>query len=213
MSRRTQPVYPDKEELLSAAALLCSVAHGLQPHSGGLHTQHCLRVTTIVAEQIRDWQEAWCSPYSIGQILAACCLHDVPEDVPDFTDQVEKLHPNVHRLCMMVRNPSCTWSREPPPNVSWDDWRERQKVADAEHLKDADPFARLLKLGDRTDNCERAILNWDPKRCRRYAGETRRLFWPILSDACGNPYTAKVLPSMLGRLDRALIAMENLQGK
>jgi len=209
----SETIYAENEELVSAAALLCSIAHGVQSHSGGLHTQHCLRVTMIVVDAIRPLPNIAFHPYTRAQVLAAAILHDVPEDQPEFATQVQALHPNVYQLVLMVRNPSTDMASDPPAGVTWDDWRETKKKLDAEHLLKADAWARLTKLGDRTDNCERAVSAWDRRRCKRYAGETRRHFWPVLSDCLENPYTAKALPGMLVRLDRALVAMETLEGR
>lgn len=198
------------EDLVVAAALLAAVAHGRQPHSGGLHTQHVLRVAQIFCQYTPNMPAAAFLPYGRGKLIAAALLHDVPEDVAEHAQDVLALDTAVYALTMMLRNPSCDMPEVPPEGVTREGWREQRKAADAEHLKAAHPWGRFLKLADRTDNCERSLISWDKARQMRYAGETRRLFLPVLDQIpeSGNPYLAAAYAPLRSRLEVALGKME-----
>ncbi len=106
-------------------------------------------------------------------VVVAAFLHDLVEDTNlSSQDIAQEFGPGVAHLVEALTNPP-----------EWDDLPKLEmKTLQAEHVRNASPDAKIIKIADQTSNLNdiaRDPAAWDPERARDYIEGSRRVV-----DAC-----------------------------
>ncbi|HET6420978.1 MAG TPA: HD domain-containing protein, partial [Geobacteraceae bacterium] len=127
-------------------------------------------------------------------MIAASWLHDTVEDTPvTFEDLEREFGADVMNLVKELTDVS----------KPGDGNRAARKTIDLQHLAEASPRAKTIKLADIIDNCG-DICRHDPKFGRVYLGEMQALL-QVLNEGDRRLYdrAAKTLADCAGKLDAA----------
>lgn len=137
-------------ELIVRTCALAAKAHSHQRRLGGEpFFNHPMRVAERVTNLLRP--EAGLigidvlTPYSYSEVIAGAVAHDMPEDQPQFNQELHDLNPLVYDLAVHLRNPSKDHPELP---------RAKRKKMDREHVWTMPAAAVIIKFVDRWDNLQ-----------------------------------------------------------
>jgi guanosine-3',5'-bis(diphosphate) 3'-pyrophosphohydrolase len=146
---------------LGEAYRFAAIAHDGQTRPGGEpYVRHLLDVLQVLAQGLLSADEA--------QLIAGL-LHDVVEDTDVTLEQVQdRFGVNVAEMVDWVTIPASPVEDRPAVRIGY-----------LEHLKDAPPLVRQLKLADRYSNVRRLLSHPRAEKQNSYGRETVKYFVPL----------------------------------
>lgn len=190
---------PDQQEVLHRALALAERLHGQDRRSREPYLHHILRVTIRIMSRyrVRD-----------SDVLVAALLHDAVEDHPEELADGAPADPTAAALAAIERDFGARVAGlvASVTNPVFDPGQDRDEQY-RRHLIDAltcDPWARVIKLSDLTDNGVGLIYS-TPAKVRRSAAKYAPLV-PALRELVmlpDTPLDGEVKVHILSQLDRA----------
>jgi (p)ppGpp synthase/HD superfamily hydrolase len=150
---------PDVLDRLGEVYAFAAERHAGQTRPAGQpYVEHLLQVVDVLVNGPHETEL---------DLLSAALLHDVVEDTPTTSEEVEqRFGPNVRELVDWVTQP-----------VGED--RAASRKAYLDHLADAPPRVLTLKLSDRLSNVQRLDTHPRPVKQASYYAETVTHFVPL----------------------------------
>jgi guanosine-3',5'-bis(diphosphate) 3'-pyrophosphohydrolase len=144
---------PDALDRLGDVYAFAAERHAGQTRPGGQpYVEHLLQVVDVLVNGLHETDP---------NLLSAALLHDVVEDTPTTSGEVEqRFGPDVRELV--------DWVTQQP--VGEDRAESRQAYLD--HLADASPRVLTLKLADRLSNVQKLDTHPRPEKQATYYAET-----------------------------------------
>jgi (p)ppGpp synthase/HD superfamily hydrolase len=151
---------PDVLDRLGEVYAFAAERHAGQTRPAGQpYVEHLLQVVDVLVNGPHETELT---------LLSAALLHDVVEDTPTTSDEVEqRFGPDVRELV--------DWVTQPPVG----DDRAASRKAYLDHLADASPRVLTLKLSDRLSNVQKLDTHPRPVKQASYYAETVTYIVPL----------------------------------